>query len=84
MNLGESLGEQAVELHPAFLWTCDACGQDNFVRSINLEPEQVALMVDPDLLEQVMGVEGGWSIAPDHVVCNHCGGRFAVAEETWP
>lgn len=36
---------QTVQLHTAFTWTCEECGQDNFERSVTLEPELVKATV---------------------------------------
>lgn len=32
---------QEVELHQAWLWTCENCGRDNFARSITVEFDSV-------------------------------------------
>jgi rubredoxin len=75
----------AVELHQAFLWTCEECGRDNFERAITIAPESI----DPDDLPSVLGLEpeevkewmesgggGSWTTAPTHVCCPHCEARF--------
>lgn len=67
------------ELHPAYVWDCDECGQENFARSVVLElsDEEKAEAeedhgIDPD------GV-GFWSTYPDSVTCAACGKRFLSA-----
>lgn len=59
-----------VELHQAYMWTCEACGRDNFERAIELSPEQVAGM---DLPYQAS--EGTWLTSPSEVTCQ-CGQTF--------
>ena len=71
-----------VELHQAFLWTCDDCGRDNFARAVTLAPESV----DPDdlpgdLADEVRewvesGGDGAFLASPDRVTCDHCGATF--------
>jgi hypothetical protein len=67
-----------VELHMAFLWTCDDCGRDNFVRGVTVAPEAI----DPDELPGDVaewldaGGDGGWMSAPDRVTCEHCRATF--------
>lgn len=50
----------SVELHAAFFWDCDECGQENFIRAIEGNLEEPALATDEN---QVVGFlasnEGG-------------------------
>jgi hypothetical protein len=32
---------KTIELHDAFLFACDDCGRDNFVRAITVSPESI-------------------------------------------
>ena len=64
----------AVELHQAFLWTCEECGRDNFERAITHEPG------DDDEDEIPEGFEGVWLTAPTEVTCKHCGEEFDIAD----
>ena len=75
----------SVELHQAFVWTCDDCGRDNFERSVVYEP--LASEKD-EHLRLLHGLGADESIpetldcdlvtAPDRVACSHCGARFDV------
>ena len=75
----------SVELHLAFLWTCDECGRDNFARAVTVAPESVDLENLPvgsheegerirEFLEA--GNEGGFLQAPTRVRCAHCHAEF--------
>lgn len=64
-----------VELHAAWVFTCEDCGVDTFVGCVTYEG--VPLGVDPDdIPPDVDGMEGGWFSAPVQVVCGHCGSKF--------
>lgn len=85
------MSHSKVELANAFVWTCDACGLDNFERAIRLEPE---LMETPamshltdatrediaevtDVMEDAgIDFDGDWLVAPKAVVCKHCWSKF--------
>ncbi|MGE4195964.1 MAG: hypothetical protein AB7G11_02415 [Phycisphaerales bacterium] len=74
-----------VELHPAFLWTCHACGVDHFVRTVLFTHEQVERLVADGQLskEQLEEAEaanedGEWLFAPDVVTCGECGAVFGA------
>lgn len=59
-------------IRQAFLWTCDACGRDNY--------ESVIVLEDPDVIEARFGPYVAVSPhewrevvrAPSHVKCGHC------------
>lgn len=66
-----------VELHMAFMWTCDGCGRDNFERSVSVEPDSVdSLPVSLD------GVPEGERVKiqsfPGQVYCTHCDCEFST------
>lgn len=71
---------ERVELVPAWLWTCDECGRDNFERSIVAELSAEEM----DELKQDHGIEefheGDFLSAPDQVVCQGCGEEFQTKE----
>lgn len=76
---------RTVELHQAYLWTCDVCGRDNFERSITIDPESIDLDdlpdgVDPDMVREWIdgGGEGDFVTAPTRVTCGHCRAVFDV------
>lgn len=78
---------ERVEMRPAFQWTCEDCGRDQF------EPCIVAEMSPADRLEQAkyMGLAEEWSETipeylsgdfvtyPDEVTCQHCNATFQTA-----
>jgi hypothetical protein len=67
-----------VELHLAFVFTCDHCGRDSFVRAVALEPEQTTEMVPEADREKVEGYEGNWCMKPERVKCLRCDSEFEV------
>src|SRR5690349_12222327 len=69
----------ATELHPAWWWTCDDCGRDNFVRATLLTPEQVRSRADDELSEIDLDEEGDWFTTPNRVTCGHCKATFDAA-----
>jgi hypothetical protein len=65
-----------VTLNPAFSWTCEDCGRDQFTRGIAVEMseegraelnEENGLGPEPD---------GVWMMMPEQVTCEHCGAMF--------
>lgn len=70
----------AVELHNAFLWTCEECGRDNFARTVTVDPANM-LPVDREDYKDAVRAWGEGSpmvdvfclMAPDTVTCGHCG-----------
>ncbi len=70
---------QKVELHTAYVWDCEACGRENFCRSVVVE------FSEEDRLEMAKehGVEfetGEWVQRPDEVICQHCGAEFETED----
>jgi rubrerythrin len=68
----------SVELHPAFLWTCDECGRDSFARAILVDPESLDA-ADRERLDAILGE--GWDgaealMAPAEVTCPYCGATY--------
>lgn len=55
-----------VELHPAFWWTCDSCGRENYGRAVR--PSNAGTD------------DGEWLLAPTHVTCEACGTVFETEE----
>jgi len=83
---------RTVELHQAFLWTCEECGRDNFERAVHLAPESVEgrelslqareAYADASEAAEALGVEldGAWLMAPSRVRCPHCGTEFEAID----
>jgi len=79
------MSRPAVELHEAYIWTCDDCGQDNFGRMIELEPDSELI---PESLrsevstfasiQRAHGVGGAFLTRPSRVACLFCGSEFDV------
>lgn len=70
-----------VELHPAFVWDCDNCGRENFVRSIVGEFDEETMR---EMREEHGITEyecGEWHTAPRSVKCRYCGSAFATGFE---
>lgn len=63
------------ELQTAYLWTCDNCGRDNFIRSIKCD-EQVLDEQERQELRDEHGIQpfdiGEWVMQPDEVTCEFC------------
>lgn len=57
-----------VELHPAYVFTCDECGRDVFLRSVIVEGGYDA-EEDVDII---------WVVEPERVVCSWCEAEFEV------
>lgn len=87
---------QAAELHSAFVFDCDNCGRENFVRAIEAQmDEATAKRVAADqcdihydtISDTTEGrVEAEYvisrvSVAPRMVQCGHCGHKYSV--ELW-
>lgn len=79
-----------VEIHPAFVFTCESCGQDSFARSVALEDPELQARASHafrDIIAATDGVEASeeWdgliSMAPTEVTCSHCGQAFQVFAE---
>lgn len=68
----------SVELRPAFEWTCEECGQDNFERGLcpdmsEEEASELRWQHGVDIEEQ-----GCWMMAPTRVECSKCTAKFDV------
>lgn len=66
----------SVELRPAYEWTCDECGVDQFEHGIVAELSKE----ERDELAEDHGIEhpmtGDWMIAPEEVICKWCGTTY--------
>jgi hypothetical protein len=68
-------------LHPAFVWDCDECGTENFVRTVraDLSAEELAEMKEDYDVEP--WEEGEFLTAPKHVSCKQCGHEFETEHD---
>lgn len=75
-----------VELHCAYLWTCDSCGRDNFLRAIVCEmtQEDITAMMEEHGGEPEDWKTGEWMTRPDEVTCEHCGAEYETEEWKGP
>lgn len=69
---------KTVELTPAFEWTCENCGKNNFVRGVVVPPAAISL---EDLDESVQdwiesGESGDFVMKPRRVKCRLCQSKF--------
>ena len=69
-----------VELHIAFTWTCDDCGMDNYVRSINVEMDEHQAFHERDRMGISQEGGGTFCTMPRGVTCHSCGARFVVQQ----
>lgn len=63
-NLDNQKGPPKVEMHRAYVWTCDSCGRDNLAFAALVEE---------------CNDKGKWrmsEIRPQYVVCAHCGSVY--------
>jgi hypothetical protein len=70
-----------VELHSAYVWDCDECGTENFVRAVtidlNPDDEEDAKAIEalyPEGVPEGAGVKA--MTCPNRVVCKHCKTEF--------
>lgn len=73
-----------VEIHQAFIWTCDECGRDNFERAIIQEmgpEEREQCFREYHRMEDHEELPDDWQnfdmvMAPNSVKCPACGEEF--------
>lgn len=66
-----------VEMHQAYLWTCDDCGRDQFERAIPVARDSLD-EEDKEAFDALLeGVDGVHALAaPQEVTCKDCGAKF--------
>lgn len=77
-------------LHPAFSWDCEECGELNFCRAITREVTDDATDEMQQAIRESCGLEdweelpdcvaGLWLTIPNTVVCSRCGERYATKD----
>jgi len=67
---------EIAELHQAFSWICNNCGQRNFERAVTMEmsPEDIEEAKNEFGMEP--WEEGNFLTAPDIVKCKNCGKEY--------
>lgn len=77
-----------VELVPAFVFTCESCGKDTFVRTAVIENPETQAQAESIFREMIAQTEGElaaleWdgvvSTTPTEVRCTHCGIEYDVS-----
>lgn len=69
---------KTIELCPAYVFDCDDCGSENFVRGLipSLTEEVIKeLQEEFDVPPEDMGV---WMCMPTQVKCSKCGAEFST------
>ena len=72
-----------VEMRPAFEWTCDDCGRDNFERAMSIvaTEEEIKEQSGVEEWDEVPdGYGGNWLLCPDDVTCSHCKATFETED----
>ena len=74
-----------VEIRPAFEWTCDECGRDNYEKCliVDLSQEQAA-----EIMRGIVDIEddddmnftGSFSACPTDVKCRFCKSEFVTKD----
>lgn len=72
--------EHAAELHPAYVWDCDACGRENFERATlrELSDEERRELYEEHDIEPPFGCH--FQTCPDFVKCKHCDATFVAKD----
>jgi len=65
---------QVVEIRPAYSWTCDECGRDNFGSAICIEDTELAEGLAEEYDTQ--GRDGQFINLPKYVCCVFCHTRY--------
>lgn len=76
---------EAVEITPAFSWTCDECGVENFNRALITEEEFHLEEGEDGILHEMFGEEESIIIPfvnqPERVICRGCRHEYATFSE---
>ena len=69
--------DKSVDLRPAFAWTCDNCGKDNYCEGIIPDVKEITPDI-PELeeLNKLEGARSAWIMIPNKVMCNNCKAMF--------
>jgi hypothetical protein len=72
------MAQMTVELHLAYLWTCDNCGRDNFDRAVSVPASAVTLEGQSEEVREWIesGESGDFQAKPDRVKCLHCSAEY--------
>lgn len=68
-----------VELIPAYVYDCNACGRENFVRSVQVhDPDDLAELREQFGIEEDETVD--FCTRPKEVTCGHCGAEYETED----
>lgn len=72
------------ELHPAFVWDCEKCGEENFCRSIvkEISAEEQAEIAEHYGLDDDGPLRIMTAAHPEFVTCEHCEAEYE-ARNSW-
>ena len=72
-----------VDLDCAYVWDCDECGVENFVRAVVVEftPDEVATQMEEYGGEEEDWQTGEWMTRPEQVTCGKCGATFETVQD---
>ena len=64
------------DLHPAWVWDCPDCGEENFARSMvyDMDSDEVQEMKEQHAIEE--DEHGFYQSCPEEVECYSCGAVF--------
>ena len=71
-----------IELQPAYMFDCTACGVENFIRAVVVEFNEQDVLA----MQVRYGVpahecrDGSWMSRPDTVTCKHCGATYDAVD----
>lgn len=69
-----------IELHMAYMFDCDNCGKENFVRGISPDFTQS----EADAIKEKHGIDtcnqGAFVVIPNTVTCKHCNTSFRASQ----
>lgn len=74
-------GAERIELHPAFMWDCAACGAENFARAVRPELPPEEHQQQREHFGIADDEEGEFLWAPEQVTCRRCHGTFEAIDD---
>lgn len=69
-----------IEIRTAYVFTCEACGRDQYEPAIKCDDEPPPKPDDYDEAQEGEWV-GEWVLAPTHVRCKACGAEYRTFDE---
>ena len=69
-----------VELHLAWMWDCEDCGRENFIRAVEMSKEEIREEIESELEDEDIDNIDSVVDAPEMVKCQFCGKEFETEE----